>query len=221
MRRVLAVLMAALLVPDVAAAQATSFGDGTHLVGTDIKPGTYRAQASEGCYWERLSGLSGQSNDTIANDYVGSSGQVVVTIAATDVAFHTEDCGTWTLAGSKPSTSGSGSGGASAEIAKWLSLTARSPFGDLLAEWGEDFLDSGTRSAVRTEARRLQTEAAGFDLSPCWMPAFMAWWDSLTLVGASMDMVEAGEVSAAVDLMGAAAAKLGEVNDLLPSAPCA
>lgn len=80
-------------------ASAAGFADGTWLVGRDIQPGTYQAQppAGSGCYWERLSGLSGTLDDIIANDF-GSSGQVVVTILATDVAFNSNGCGTWTKA---------------------------------------------------------------------------------------------------------------------------
>src|ERR1035437_1105604 len=38
------------------AAQANTFaGDGTYLVGTDVQAGTYKADASPGCYWARLS----------------------------------------------------------------------------------------------------------------------------------------------------------------------
>ena len=79
------------------ASETTGFADGTWLVGRDIQPGTYQAQlpAGSSCYWERLSGLSGDLGDIIANDFVRSE-QVVVTILATDVAFKSEGCGTWT-----------------------------------------------------------------------------------------------------------------------------
>jgi hypothetical protein len=70
-----------------------TFGDGTFIVGSDIVAGTYRTREDSGaCYWERLSGFSG--DDTIANeltDYV-----TIVTIASSDAGFKTEDCGTWT-----------------------------------------------------------------------------------------------------------------------------
>ena len=44
-------------------------GDGTYLVGKDIQPGTYGSNndSSGWCYWERLSGLSGELDDVIAN----------------------------------------------------------------------------------------------------------------------------------------------------------
>lgn len=72
-----------------------TFGQGTFLVGSDIAPGTYRTRTlPDGCYWERLSGLSGSLSDIIANDF--TDGLSVVTIEPTDVAFRSSRCGTWT-----------------------------------------------------------------------------------------------------------------------------
>ena len=71
------------------------FGDGIYQVGIDIEPGTWRNEASSGCFWARLSGFSGDIDDTITNDF--SDTQQIVTIQATDVGFHSEDCGTWQL----------------------------------------------------------------------------------------------------------------------------
>ncbi len=72
-------------------------GDGTFLVGKDIEPGTYRGNEAGGkmCYWTRLSGLSGEMGDMIANDI--AQGPTVVTIKATDKAFETKRCGAWKL----------------------------------------------------------------------------------------------------------------------------
>lgn len=70
-------------------------GSGTFLVGEEIQPGTYRTEGTSGfCYWARLSGLSGEFDDIITNDF--SEGPSFVTIADTDVAFETSDCGEWT-----------------------------------------------------------------------------------------------------------------------------
>jgi hypothetical protein len=68
-------------------------------VGDDVSPGTYRAVAlfedpAAFCYWERLSGLGGTDEEIIANS--AGIGSRVVTIAPTDVAFESADCGTWT-----------------------------------------------------------------------------------------------------------------------------
>lgn len=73
-----------------------SFGTGTKLVGADIEPGTYRNDATSGmCYWERLNGTGGELQDIIANNI--SEGTSIVEIAASDVAFNSSGCGTWTL----------------------------------------------------------------------------------------------------------------------------
>lgn len=80
-----------------AAPEPVTFGNGTFLVGTDIQPGTYRSDAPSGCYWERLSGLSGEFGDIIANHFSDSAGQVLVDIGPNDVAFVSQNCGTWEL----------------------------------------------------------------------------------------------------------------------------
>ncbi|MDH6513724.1 hypothetical protein M2163_009304 [Streptomyces sp. SAI-135] len=77
-------------------------GDGTYVVGSDIKPGTYRSEGPQGglvtsCYWARLSSTSGEAKDIIAND--ATSGQATVTIAATDKAFTTTGCKAWKKSG--------------------------------------------------------------------------------------------------------------------------
>jgi hypothetical protein len=71
-------------------------GDGTYRVGVDIQPGVYTSQGGSTCYWARLAGLSGSSDDVIANNL--QSGPQVVQIAPTDAAFTTSRCGTWSLA---------------------------------------------------------------------------------------------------------------------------
>jgi hypothetical protein len=64
--------------------------------GHAAQPGTYYARSTDYCYWERLSGLSGDFDDIITNDI--ESGLHMVTIEAADVAFDSDtDCGTWTL----------------------------------------------------------------------------------------------------------------------------
>lgn len=87
-----------------AAGPLASFGDGTYEVGSQpgqIAPGKYRAMVpadSFGCYWERLKGTSGQFSDIIANNLAEPKTQTIVTIAPTDKAFTSRDCGTWTKA---------------------------------------------------------------------------------------------------------------------------
>ncbi|MGY1697724.1 hypothetical protein ACI780_22740 [Geodermatophilus sp. SYSU D00814] len=79
--------------PDVSG----GFGDGVYLVNADIQPGTYVSTGSSGCYWERLSDLTGEFEAILAND--NPSGQTYVEILPTDVAFSTDDCGTWSRVG--------------------------------------------------------------------------------------------------------------------------
>jgi hypothetical protein len=71
------------------------FGQGTFIVNTDIKPGTYRSSTGDGCYWARLSGFSGTLSNIIANDF-RLSGRALVTIRSTDKGFQSSGCGTWT-----------------------------------------------------------------------------------------------------------------------------
>ncbi len=69
---------------------------GTHLVGTDLAPGRYVADAGQNCYWERLRGLSGEVADIIANDFQGYGGQAIVDVDRSDLAFGFDaDCGSF------------------------------------------------------------------------------------------------------------------------------
>ena len=85
--------------------KATSAGipsDGTYVVGSDIKPGTYRSERPQGglvtsCYWARLSGTSGEAKNIIAHN--ATNGQTTVTIAATDKVFTTTGCKAWKKTG--------------------------------------------------------------------------------------------------------------------------
>lgn len=67
--------------------------EGTSLVGTDIEPGVYVGLAGDdflgSCYWERLSGLSGEFDDLIAND--NAEGLFYIEVLESDVAL-TTDC---------------------------------------------------------------------------------------------------------------------------------
>ncbi len=71
----------------------SEIGPGMYLVGRDIAPGTYRGKAGtdvlSSCYWERLSGLSGDLNDLVAND--NATGSYYVSVEASDYALKT-DC---------------------------------------------------------------------------------------------------------------------------------
>jgi hypothetical protein len=72
-----------------------TFGDGTFQVGKDIQPGTYRTRVgSSNCYYARLKGFSGSTDDIIANN--NTDAPAIVTIAASDKGFESQNCGTWT-----------------------------------------------------------------------------------------------------------------------------
>src|SRR5690625_1167289 len=76
-----------------AEAAGTQFGDGTWVVGEDIEPGVYRNDGGGWCYWERLSGLSGEFGDIIANGV--PEGQAAVEISGSDGAFSSDGRRTW------------------------------------------------------------------------------------------------------------------------------
>jgi hypothetical protein len=76
-------------------APVSVFGTGMYQVGTHIAPGTYQSNAApDTCYWERLSGFSGEFSDIIANDF-----STIVTIAPSDAGFSSSRCGVWTRIG--------------------------------------------------------------------------------------------------------------------------
>ena len=84
---------------------ATSFSDGTWVVGEDILPGTYRSSNSGSeCYWERLNGFSGEMEDVITNEITNEF--ALVEISSTDAGFSSVDCGTW-MEATAPITSSS------------------------------------------------------------------------------------------------------------------
>jgi len=79
---------------------------GTWLVGAQVTSGTYQANASSGCYWERLRDFAGDFTSIIANNFVSGAGSQLVSIAAGDVGFTTNNsCGTWTRVSSQIGTS--------------------------------------------------------------------------------------------------------------------
>jgi hypothetical protein len=63
-------------------------GTGTYVVGEDIQPGTYRAKASPGCYWARLSSLD--TSDIIDNN--NADGPVVIEVLSSDKALELSNC---------------------------------------------------------------------------------------------------------------------------------
>ena len=74
-----------------------TFGNGVHLVGVDIQPGTYKSEGADFCYWARLSGTGGSFGESIANG--APDGPGVVTSAGSDAAFESSGCGPWRKTG--------------------------------------------------------------------------------------------------------------------------
>lgn len=62
-------------------------------MNVDISPGRYQSDSSEPCYWARLSALSDDVEDIIANRV--SEGLSVADIEPTDIGFESSGCGQW------------------------------------------------------------------------------------------------------------------------------
>lgn len=75
---------------------AAMVGDGTWLVGKQVKPGIYQSNAGALCYWERLAGLSGKYFDIIDNGGF-RNGPTLVEIRLGDFAFGSQGCGSWVM----------------------------------------------------------------------------------------------------------------------------
>lgn len=72
-----------------------TFGDGTFIVGKDIKAGTYRTrEGTSGCYWARLKDFNADIGSILANDNIDDP--AIVTISKSDKGFESRGCGTWT-----------------------------------------------------------------------------------------------------------------------------
>jgi len=90
-------------------------GDGNFVVGSDIKPGTYRTSGNTDgmCYWERAKDAEHKMDSILANDNV--TGTSYVTIKASDKLFKSSGCADWEAVDSKakgsPATSMDGDGG--------------------------------------------------------------------------------------------------------------
>ncbi|WP_371330039.1 hypothetical protein [Streptomyces sp. TP-A0356] len=76
-------------------------GDGSYVVGRDVRPGTYRTTGNTDglCYWERAKDASGGADSLIANDNV--TGTSYVTVKATDKVFRSSGCKDWQAVGEK------------------------------------------------------------------------------------------------------------------------
>ena len=75
--------------------QDSQFGDGVHLVGTNVLPGVYSISNGSNCYYAWMSG-TGSGAAIVDNNIV--SGPATVTLQPGEV-FETNRCGTWTKVG--------------------------------------------------------------------------------------------------------------------------
>lgn len=80
---------------------STTIISGTYLVGSEIKPGIYKSEGSDSCYWVRLKDLSGDFGAILANG--NAKGQFYVEVKATDYALETH-CALVPLASVTPVT---------------------------------------------------------------------------------------------------------------------
>ncbi len=71
------------------------FSSGSYVVGLHINPGTYYSvpRKGGGCRWSRVTGFSGDPDETIARGE--SDTRWVVTVDASDTGFVTHGCGIW------------------------------------------------------------------------------------------------------------------------------
>lgn len=72
---------------------------GTWLVGAQIAPGTYRADADYLCLWLRLAGFGGGQEDVVEDGLVETraGAELTVRIEASDAGFYSDaECGPWT-----------------------------------------------------------------------------------------------------------------------------
>ena len=72
----------------------TTFGDGVYIVGIDVEPGLYISPGGARCYWERLSGFGGTTDEVLPSEHRSSA--PIVVVAATDAGFLSSGCGSWT-----------------------------------------------------------------------------------------------------------------------------
>lgn len=72
----------------------SSFGNGIHIVGKDIQPGTYKTENAQPlCSYQRLKGFSGEINDIIAVN--NTKDIAIVTIKDSDKGFKSARCARW------------------------------------------------------------------------------------------------------------------------------
>ena len=96
--------------PPATGEPTAEIGTGAYLVGDAVAPGTYLSPGptTASCHWERLRGASSSEDDVIAEADV--SGQAIVEILPTDVAFKSAGCDVWTPLEMAPAVDSFGDG---------------------------------------------------------------------------------------------------------------
>ncbi len=148
---------------------AGGFGSGTHIVGTQIKAGRYvTVNASSYCYWERMSGFSGDFDEIIANE-IGSGAHLVVDILPTDKGFKSNGCGTWVPYSPKPAAKiTDGDWVVNDEIAPglWQSSDSKDCYWARLRDF-QGSLDSIITNELSTNLVQIEPSDVGFTSSRC------------------------------------------------------
>lgn len=80
------------LIKEEKEAASNEFYNGIHIVGEDIKPGTYTSKTSGMCYYEWKSSTG--SDSRIIDNNIVDSGNARVTLKKGDI-FESRGCGTW------------------------------------------------------------------------------------------------------------------------------
>ena len=87
------------------ASAEASFGSGTWLVGSEVRPGLYSASlgADGYCFWGRFSDFTGAPEDLLAGSF--AVGNALVLVDEGDAGIYSDDCGTWVLSSALPEQS--------------------------------------------------------------------------------------------------------------------
>lgn len=89
--------------PEPAAPSGTTLpGEGTFVVGSEMKPGLWKGIDASSGYWARLRNASGELESIIANDNVGS-GNAYVQVGRGDKYFEANGFSEWVKMPAKPS----------------------------------------------------------------------------------------------------------------------
>lgn len=149
--------------PEAQPEEEPGFGDGTHHIGEDIAPGTYRSDGEGTCYWARLAGFSGELDDIRAN---GNSTPEIVTIAQRDAAFETQGCGRWLpVEGTAPASPSTEFGDGTYRIGMHIRAGIYRAGGEDTCYWARlsDFSHSGVEGIITNGNSPTTVEIAASD----------------------------------------------------------